>query len=176
MEIRLWAHARRLMEIVRISAGMTWQRLASQAVARTPPASARGPRGWLPTTSVFPTPLPVAHLRQILAMFGNVLLVLDALVTHSLLGIGHAGAELRHAIDDILYKMEAVEIIQDHHVKGGGGGPFFLVAAHMQVGMVGATVSQAVDKPGIPMESKDDRLIRREQHVEGSVTQAVRMF
>jgi hypothetical protein len=30
-------------------------------------------------------------------MVGNVVLVLDVLVTHRLLGVGHAGTELRHA-------------------------------------------------------------------------------
>jgi len=78
-------------------------------------------------------------------------------------------------LDDILYEMKAVEIIQHHHIKGGGG-PFFLVATYVQVGMIGATVEQAVDEPGIPTEGKDNRLVRCEQHVEGCVAQAVGVF
>lgn len=44
-------------------------------------------------------------------MLGDVLPVLDELVTHSLFGIGSARAELRHAVNDILHEMEAVKIV-----------------------------------------------------------------
>jgi hypothetical protein len=66
-------------------------------------------------------------------MGGDVLPVLQQLVADGLLGIRGPGPELWYAVQDIVNEMEAVQIIQHRHVKGGGRGPFFLVAMHVQI-------------------------------------------
>jgi hypothetical protein len=40
------------------------------------------------------------------------------------------------AVDHVDHQVEAVEVVEHHHVEGRGGGAFFLVAAHVQVGVV----------------------------------------
>ena len=62
--------------------------------------------------------------------------------------------------------MEAVQIVQHRHVEGGGDGAFFLVAAHMDVVVIGAAVGQPVDQPRIGVERENDVLILGEQRVE----------
>ena len=62
-------------------------------------------------------PLPIADLRHIITVCGDVLFVLDQLIAYRLLRIGREVAKLGHAIDDILDPMEAVQIIPYHHVE-----------------------------------------------------------
>ena len=47
-------------------------------------------------------------------------------------------SESRHAVDDVHHEVEAVEIVQHGHVERRGGRALFLVAAHVQVVVVGA--------------------------------------
>ena len=99
-------------------------------------------------------------------MLGDVLLVLDQLVAHDLLGVGRAGAELRDAVDHVADQVEPVEVVEHHHVERRRGRAFFLVAADVEVVVVGAAIGQAVDQPGIAVVGEDDRLVRGEERVE----------
>ena len=96
------------------------------------------------------------------------------LVADGLLGVGGARAQLRHAVDDVGDQMKAVEVVQDDHVERRGGRAFFLVAAHVQIVMIGAAIGQAMDQPRIAVKGEDDRLVGREEDVEILVAQAVR--
>ena len=102
-------------------------------------------------------------------MPGDILLVLDQLVLELLLQVNPFGAGLRQAVDGIHDQMETVHIVQYGHVERRGDGAFFLVAADMNVIVVGAPVSQPVDQPRISMKSEDDRLVLGEQLVEFDV-------
>src|SRR5436190_539816 len=51
-----------------------------------------------------------------------------------------------------------------------------LIAAHMQIMVIGPPIGQTMDEPWVGMKVEDDRLIRREQRVELPVGEAVRMF
>jgi hypothetical protein len=103
-------------------------------------------------------PLPVAYLGQILPVCGDVLLVLQQLVTDLLLGIRRAGPELRDAVNHVGDEMEAIQIIEDRHVEKCRRRAFFLVATHVQIVMIGAAIGQPVDQPRIAMAGKDNRL------------------
>ena len=104
-------------------------------------------------------------------MLRDVLLVLDELVADGLLGVGGLGAELRHAIDHVGDEVKAVQIVHHDHVERRGGRAFFLVAAHVQVLVVGAAIGEPMNQPGIAVIGEDDRLVGREEHVEILVAQ-----
>ena len=89
---------------------------------------------------------------------------------------GGALAEAGHAVDDVHDQVEAVEVVEHDHVEGRGRGALLLVAAHVEVGVVGAAVGQAVDQPRIAVVGEDDRLVGGEQRVELGVGQAVRVL
>jgi hypothetical protein len=71
-------------------------------------------------------------------------------------------------------QMEAVEVVHHHHVEGGRGRAFLLVAAHMEIVVIGAAIGEPVDQPGIAVVGEDDRLVRGEERVEIRVAQPVR--
>jgi hypothetical protein len=75
----------------------------------------------------------------------------------------------RHAVDDVADQVEAVEVVQHRHVEGRGGGALLLVAAHVQVAVVGAPVGQPVDQPRVAVVGEDDRLVGGEDRVEVAV-------
>ena len=54
--------------------------------------------------------------------------------------------------------------------------PFLLVAADVDVGVVGAPVGESVHQPGVPVEGEDHRLVRGEQGVEVPVGQPMWVF
>ena len=109
-------------------------------------------------------------------MLAGVLPGRQTLVLHLLAQRGVAVAEGGHPVDHVDDEVVSVQIVEHHHVERGGGGALLLVATHMNPGVVGAAVGQAVDEPGIPVIGEDDRLVRGEDHVELAVGQAVRML
>ena len=84
--------------------------------------------------------------------------------------------DLRQAVDGVHHEVEAVQIVQHRHVEGRGDGALFLVAADVDVVVVGAAVCQPVDQPRIGMEGEDDRLVLGEEVVEVHVAQPVRVL
>ena len=111
-------------------------------------------------------PFPVADLRHIVAVAGDVLFVLDELVAQKLLEVGAPALQPGHAVDHVAGQMEAVEIVQHRHVERRGRGAFLFISPHVQIVVIGAPISEAMDQPGIAVEREDDGLIRREERVE----------
>jgi hypothetical protein len=107
-------------------------------------------------------PLPVFDFRHVTAMGGDVLPVLNVLIAHALFERRRALTELGHTVNYIHDQAEAVEVIAHHHIEWRTGTAFFLVAAHMQIVMVGAAVSQAMNQPRVAVVGEDDRLISSE--------------
>ena len=131
--------------------------------------------------SIFPRPsgarrgpAPVLDLGHVVAVAGDVLLVLDQLVAESLLGISGHIAELRHPVDHVRRQMKPVEVVADDHVEGGRRRPFLLLAADMDVAVVGAAVGQPVDQHRIAVMGDDDRLVGRKQPFRRSAVRAGR--
>ena len=75
-----------------------------------------------------------------------------------------------------LDEVKAVQIVEHGHVEGGGDGALFLVAADVQVVVIGAAVGEAVNEPGVAVEGEDDGLVRGEKRIEIVVAQAVGML
>ena len=82
----------------------------------------------------------MANFGQIRAIFVNVLPVFDQLALYLPLYIDAFVAGLRQAVDGIHHEMEAIEIVQDRHVKWRGDGALFLVTADVDVVMICAPV------------------------------------
>jgi hypothetical protein len=64
--------------------------------------------------------------------------VLDQLVLEMLLPVDSLLAGLRQPVDGVQDEVEAVQIVQHRHVEGGSDRTLFLVAAEMDVIMVGS--------------------------------------
>src|ERR1700760_960372 len=122
------------------------------------------------------SPGPGLDLRQVLAVAVDVLPVLDQLVAHRPADVGGAHSELRHLIDDITHESEPVDLVADGHVEGRRRRALFLVAAHVEVAVVRATVGQAVDEPRVAVEVEDHRPVGGEQRVELAVGESVGML
>jgi len=122
------------------------------------------------------TPFPVPDLRHVLAVFIDVLLVLDQLGLELLLEGDAFFSGLGQAIDGVHYEVETVEVIEHGHVEGRGDRAFLLVAANVNVAVIRSAIRQPVDQPRITMEGEDDFLVLGEERIERFVGQAVRMF
>jgi len=72
--------------------------------------------------------------------------------------------------------MKAVEFIQHGHIKRSRRRPFFAVAVHVEVVVVGALVGKTVNQRGIAVERENHRFISRKDGVEFAIRQSVRMF
>src|ERR1051326_5515598 len=83
----------------------------SQVVGLSCSPFRRGPGGAL-------SPFPATDLRHIVTIMVDVLAMLDQLVIDRLNRISCSFAQLRHARDHILDKIEAVNLIEDAHIEG----------------------------------------------------------
>ncbi len=88
-------------------------------------------------------------------MLVNVLRVLDELILELLLQIEALVAGLRQAVDGVHHQVEAFQIVQHCHVEGRRDRALFLIAADVDVVMVGAAVGQPVDQPGVGMVGEE---------------------
>jgi hypothetical protein len=122
---------------------------------------------------LFVSPRPAADLGRVLAVLVDVLLMIDQGIPDRLLGVGRARAQLRQPIDHVSHEVESIQIVEHAHVEWRSRGPFFLVAAHVQIVVIGAPVGQAMDEPGVAVKREDDRLVLGEQSIEVLVAQAV---
>ena len=108
-------------------------------------------------------------------MLVDVLLMLDELVLNHLLQVVPLSSQLRQAIDHVLHQMETVQFVLHPDVEGGRDRAFFLIAPDMKVA-VGPAVGQAMDEPGIAVETEDDGFVLREERIVVGLAQPVWMF
>jgi len=87
-----------------------------------------------------------------------------------------ARREFRDAVDHVADEMIAIEIVEHHHVEGRRRCALLLIAAHVQVAVIGAAVRQAVDQPRVAVVRENHRLVLREEAVEVAVLKPVRML
>ena len=89
--------------------------------------------------------------------------MLNQAIAHKLLEVGGLVAQRGSAIHYILDQMKTVQIVAYRHIEWCRRATFLFVAPHMQIRVVGATIGQPVDQPGIAVVGKDDRLIGSKQ-------------
>ena len=80
-------------------------------------------------------------------------------VAEELFGVCCFRPQTRHAIDDVVSQVEAVEVIQHDHIEGGGRCSLFLVPANVQMLMIVPAIRQAMNQPGIAVIGEDDRFV-----------------
>ena len=80
-------------------------------------------------------------------------------------------AERRHAVDDIHDKVIPIEVVEHDHVERRGGRPLLFIATHVNVGVIGSPVREAMDQPWIAVIGEDHRLVLGEDLVELRVAQ-----
>ena len=86
--------------------------------------------------------------------------------------LGQAG----DSVDDVDDEVETVEVVEHDHVERRGGGALLLVAAHVDVVVVGAPIGQAVDQQRVAVVGEDHGPVGGEQRVELVRGEAVRML
>src|SRR6266480_2786217 len=121
-------------------------------------------------------PLPIPDFRQVVSMFADVLLVLNELVAQELFEMCAHALQARDPVDYIACEVKSIQIVQDCHIEGSRRRALFLISADVEVVMIGAPISQAVNQPGIAVIGKDDRLVDCEDGVELTVGKSVWMF
>src|ERR1700733_8549828 len=72
--------------------------------------------------------------------------------------------------------MEAIKIVKHSHVEGGCNRSLLLVAAHMKVVVIVATIRQPVNQLRVGVEGEGDRFVGREQGIKVRIIQSVRML
>src|SRR5215472_3520707 len=125
--------------------------------------------------SVLP-PAPVRHFRKIFSVRGNVLLMLGQLTFAELNQRIGSRLKSRYAADGIQGELEAIHVVAHYHVEWSSRGPLLFVSANVEVVVVGAAVSEAMDQPRISVISKDHRPAGSEERVEVRVFQTMGMF
>ena len=86
------------------------------------------------------------------------------------------GLKFGNAVDRVNRKTEAIRFVVDGEFHGRIDVPLFLIAAHVQVLVVGVPIGQPVNQPRVAVEIEDDRFIRSEQRVEVLVGKSMRML
>ena len=110
--------------------------------------------------------MPITNFGQVFPVLADIFPVHDQLVPKLLLQRGTLAAGLRQTVDRVHDEMKAVQVVQHRHVKGRRDSAFLLVAADMDVAVVGSAVGQLVNQRRIGMEGEDNWLVSGEQHVE----------
>ena len=109
-------------------------------------------------------------------MLANVLFVFDELVAQELFEVCADALQARNAVDDVAGEVKAVEVVEDGHIKGGGGSSFFFVSADVEIVVIGAAIGEAMNEPGVTVVGKDDGLVDREKGIEIAVGEPMGMF
>src|ERR1700675_4332223 len=106
----------------------------------------------------------------------DVLFVLNDLVTQKPLEMGADALQARDAVDHVAREVKSIQFVQDGHIEGSRRRAFFLISADVEVVMIGAPISQAVNQPRITVVSKDDGLVDRKYRVELTIGKSMGMF
>jgi len=88
--------------------------------------------------------------------------VFDELISDSLHRVSSKIPKFWHPVNHVCYQMEAIQIVPDNHVERRGRGPLLLVTPDMKVVVVGPTIGQAVDQPGVAVVGENDGFVGRE--------------
>ena len=120
-------------------------------------------------------PLPVQNLRQILAVLGDIILVLYQEIIHLLIQMACLISQLRQMFQRFLNKAETVYVILNPHVEGSGNSAFFNISVNIETLFVGSSLGKLVNKLRISVESEYNRLVLCKDLIELVICQSVRM-
>ena len=86
------------------------------------------------------------------------------------------GAQPRNSVDHIDSQIKAIYLVEDGELERRVDIALFLISAHMDVVMIPAAVAEFVDERRVRVEVENDRFIDREERIEVSVGESVRVF
>jgi hypothetical protein len=66
-------------------------------------------------------------------------------------------------IDNVDRQVEAIDLVADGEFQWSVDVALFLVPANVDIGVVGSSISELMDQPGISMEVEDHRLVSRKE-------------
>src|SRR6266498_347833 len=120
-------------------------------------------------------PLPFANFGHVLPMLADVVVMLLELAVHQLFQVCKRNLGARDTLQHILDEMEPVETVQHGHVERRCCRSLLIVAPHMDIWMVRASVCQPVYRRRIAVIGEDDRFACRADVVELIVREPMRM-
>jgi len=109
-------------------------------------------------------------------MLVSIVLTVDLHIAQNFFGVGAGHLQCGYPIDNVDGQAKTIDLVLDGQIERRVDVSSFLVPAHVQVFVIGASVGQAVDQPGIAVEVENDRFVFREQAVEVPVREAVGVF
>src|ERR1700730_5852594 len=121
-------------------------------------------------------PFPIANLGLIDAIGEGVVEALANLVLQPILDVSAGDLQPGHAIDRVDGEVETVGLILNCQLERSADASDFLVAAHVQVDVIGPAVGQLVNQRRVAVKIKNDWLVDREQAVKVAVGKTMRMF
>src|SRR4029450_603472 len=120
---------------------------------RPPGTRQEAPRSW---------PRPLIALRLVNSVLVGIALAVDLHVAQLLLDMRAGDPQARYPIDDVDRETEAVDLVTNGQIERRVDVALLLVAAHVQVLVIGAPVGQPMDQPRISVEVEDNGLVRGE--------------
>src|SRR5579863_2625088 len=118
-------------------------------------------------------PCPFIEFWHIHAMFVSVVLALDLHIAQHFFGMSARHFQPGHSVDNVDGQAKTIDLVLNSQIERRVDVPFFFVTTYMQVLVVGTSVGQAMDQPGITVEVENDRLVLSEQTVEVPVRESV---
>ena len=116
------------------------------------------------------SPLPVANLRHVVAVLGDVLFVFKELTVDRLLSVCGLRAELdQQPVHYVLHEVETVHLVHYGHVERSCRRALFFVPADVEIAMIRPPIGQAMDQRRIPVKGEDDGLVLGEKYIEVGV-------
>ena len=125
---------------------------------------------------LLPCPLPTADLRTVDSVLVSMAPACNLAIAEFFFGMRANPLQLRDAVNRVDCETEPVGLVVNCQFHWRVDVALLFVTAHMQVSVVRAAVGEAVNQPGIAVEVKDDRLVRRKQRIEVRIRQAMWMF
>src|SRR5208337_3892998 len=104
-------------------------------------------------------PGPPIHLRLVYAVLVCVGLAFELQGAQLFLRVSAGYAQGRHPIDHVHRNGEAINLVPNGQVEWSVDIAVLLVAADVQVLVIGAPVSEPVNQPRIPVKVEDDRFV-----------------
>ena len=111
-------------------------------------------------------PLPVGKFGLVDTILVGVVSAFDLHIFELGFGMCTSALKLWNSVDDIHGNCEAVNLVIDCQLQRRVDVAFFLIAAHVKIGVIGASVSESMDQPRIAVEVEHHRFIPGEQSVE----------
>jgi hypothetical protein len=108
------------------------------------------------------SPRPLIDLGLVHPILVRIIHTVDLHVAQHLFGVGAGDLQGRHAINHIDSQTEPIDLILNSQIQRRVDVSLFLVTAHVEILVIGTSIGQTMDQPGIAVKVEDDGFIFRE--------------